>query len=286
MPGTFGGSGVWHCGPYREAMFTGIVRELGRVAGIDGGEAGVRLRIAAPQTAAPASRSATPSRSAASASRSSRSTASELAFDAVPETMTRTALGRLAAGDDVNVEPALRAGEPLGGHVVQGHVDGVGRVRSVEPEGDGRRIWIDAAAGHAPLLRREGLGRRRRRLAHRRRRSTTHGFAVALIPHTLAETTLGALAPGDDGQPRGRRAREVRRATAPLYDASMSAIARRHSPPSRRRSRTSAQGKMVVVVDAADRENEGDLTIAAQFATPEAVNFMAKDGARPRSASA
>ena len=64
----------------------------------------------------------------------------------VPETLARTTLGRLERGDAVNLEPALRAGEPLGGHYVQGHVDGVGRVRSVEPEGDGRRVWVDAPA--------------------------------------------------------------------------------------------------------------------------------------------
>src|SRR5439155_13392914 len=67
-----------------------------------------------------------------------------LAFDAVPETLARTSLGTLAAGVPVNLEPALRAGDPLGGHYVQGHVDGVGRVRSVEPEGEGRRVWFDA----------------------------------------------------------------------------------------------------------------------------------------------
>jgi riboflavin synthase len=126
-------------------MFTGIVRELGRVAGIDGGDAGVRLRIAAPQTAG--------SGVALGDSVAVRGVCltvvaidgAELSFDAVPETMTRTALGRLVAGDGVNVEPAVRAGEPLGGHVMQGHVDGTGSVRSVEPEGDGKRIWIDAA---------------------------------------------------------------------------------------------------------------------------------------------
>ena len=81
---------------------------------------------------------------------------------------------------------------------MQGHVDGVGRVRSVEPEGDGRRIWIDAPAGGAPLLRREGLDRASTARRSPSPRSTTRGFAVALIPHTLAETTLGALEPGDE----------------------------------------------------------------------------------------
>ena len=64
----------------------------------------------------------------------------------MPETLARTSLGTLEPGSRVNLEPALRAGEPLGGHYVQGHVDGVGTVRSVEPEGDGQRIWFDAPA--------------------------------------------------------------------------------------------------------------------------------------------
>jgi riboflavin synthase len=121
-------------------MFTGIVRELGRVAGIDGGDAGVRLRIAAPQTAASGVALGDSVAIGGVCLTVVAIDADELSFDAVPETMTRTALGRLAAGDSVNVEPALRAGEPLGGHVMQGHVDGTGSVRSVEPEGDGKRI--------------------------------------------------------------------------------------------------------------------------------------------------
>ena len=64
-----------------------------------------------------------------------------LAFDVVPETIARVK----PFGASVNVEPALRAGDPLGGHNVQGHVDGVGRVAAVEPEGDGVRARIEAA---------------------------------------------------------------------------------------------------------------------------------------------
>ncbi|HEY8317082.1 MAG TPA: riboflavin synthase, partial [Gaiellaceae bacterium] len=103
---------------------------------------------------------------------------------------------RLAAGDDVNVEPALRVGDALGGHVMQGHVDGVGRVRSVEPEGDGRRIWLDAAPEivrycvEKGSIAVDGVSLTVAAL-------DTAGFAVALIPHTLAETTLGSLAAGD-----------------------------------------------------------------------------------------
>src|SRR5207302_7535965 len=65
-----------------------------------------------------------------------------LSFDVVPETIAKSTLGSLAAGSEVNVEPALRAGDPLGGHIVQGHVDGVGRMRRVA---DGM-TWFDAPA--------------------------------------------------------------------------------------------------------------------------------------------
>ena len=98
----------------------------------------------------------------------------------------------------MNVEPALRAGEPLGGHYVQGHVDGVGRVRSVEPEGEGARDR--GSRRRAELLRYcvekgsiavDGVSLTVAALGD-------DAFAVALVPHTLAVTTLGALAPGDE----------------------------------------------------------------------------------------
>jgi riboflavin synthase len=177
-------------------MFTGIVRERGRVTGIDGGAGRVRLRIAAPATAA-----AGPALGDSVAIGGVCLTVvavegDELAFDAVPETLSRTTLGGLEPGDEVNVEPAILAGEPLGGHVVQGHVDGVGSVRSVEPEGDGRRIWIDAQPDVFRYCVEKGS------IAVDGTSLTIAalddaGFAVALIPHTLAETTLGILAPGD-----------------------------------------------------------------------------------------
>jgi riboflavin synthase alpha subunit len=177
-------------------MFTGIVRELGRVAAVDGGDAGVRLRIAAPGTAASGVALGDSVAIGGVCLTVVAIDGAELSFDAVPETMTRTALGRLGAGDRVNVEPALRAGEPLGGHVVQGHVDGTGTVRAVDPEGDGKRIWIDAAddmlrycVGKGSVAV-DGVSLTVAEL-------DDAGFAVALIPHTLAETTLGARSSGD-----------------------------------------------------------------------------------------
>lgn len=177
-------------------MFTGIVRELGAVEAVEGGPDGVRLRVHAPGIAA--------------ASRTGDSIAVNgfcltvtevadglLAFDAVPETLSRSTLGRLAPGVEVNVESALRAGEPLGGHIVQGHVDGIGRVRSLEPEGDGMRLAVEAAP---EILRYcvekgsiaiEGVSLTVAALDER-------SLAIALVPHTLEVTTLGRLRPGDE----------------------------------------------------------------------------------------
>ena len=177
-------------------MFTGIVRERGRVTLIEGGDVGARLRISAPVTSASGVALGDSVAIGGVCLTIVAIDGDELAFDAVPETLSRTSLAGLAAGDDVNVEPALRVGEPLGGHVVQGHVDGTGTVRSVEPEGDGKRIWIDAPQD---MLRYciekgsvavDGVSLTVAALDQ-------EGFAVALIPHTLAETTLGSLAPGD-----------------------------------------------------------------------------------------
>jgi riboflavin synthase len=175
-------------------MFTGIVRERGRVASVEGGSDGVRLVLEAPETAAGAGLGDSVAINGVCLTVTDRRDGT-LAFDAVPETLERSTLGRLAAGAAVNVEPALRAGEPLGGHIVQGHVDGVGRVRSSEPEGDGRRVWIDVSA---ELLRYavekgsitvEGVSLTVAAL-------DDAGFAVALVPHTLEVTTLGEVGPG------------------------------------------------------------------------------------------
>src|SRR5690242_16243662 len=177
-------------------MFTGLVRERGTVRSIDGGEQGARLRIAAPEAAGQAGIGDSISISGVCLTVVAVEDG-DVEFDAVAETLRRSSLGRLEPGGSVNVEPALRAGEPLGGHYVQGHVDGVGRVRSIEPEGDGVLMDFDAPSevlrycvekGSVAV---EGVSL-----------TITHvdesGFGVALVPHTLAETTLGSLRPGDE----------------------------------------------------------------------------------------
>jgi riboflavin synthase len=176
-------------------VFTGIVRERGRVAAVDGGAEGMRLEIDGPRTAALTAVGDSVSIDGADLT-AERVENGRMSFHAVPETVRRTALGRLRAGAEVNLEPALRAGEPLGGHYVQGHVDGVGRLRSKEREGAGLRVWFEAPP---EILRYcvekgsiavQGVALTIAELAD-------DGFAVALIPYTLAETTLGSLEPGD-----------------------------------------------------------------------------------------
>jgi riboflavin synthase alpha subunit len=176
-------------------VFTGIVREVGRVASVGGGDEGILLEIAAPVTSASVAVGDSVSISGVCLTVVAVADG-RMAFDAVPETLSRSSLGGLDAGSRVNLEPALRAGEPLGGHYVQGHVDGVGVVRAVEAEGEGRRISIDAPGDLMRYVVEKGS------VAVEGTSLTVaslddRGFAVALIPHTLNATTLGSLAAGD-----------------------------------------------------------------------------------------
>jgi riboflavin synthase alpha subunit len=113
-----------------------------------------------------------------------------------PETLARTRLGRMHAGDHVNLEPSLRVGDALGGHWVQGHVDGVGEVVGRAQAGEHRALTIAAPAGLGRYLVEKGS------VAVDGVSLTVAScdgdrFTVALIPHTLEVTTLGGLATGD-----------------------------------------------------------------------------------------
>ena len=173
-------------------VFTGIVREQGRVAAVYGGTDGVRLEIDAPETAAQASVGDSVAVSGVCLTVTSVDDGT-LAFDAVPETLHRSSLGALEQGDAVNLEPALRAGEPLGGHYVQGHVDGVGSVSAIEHRGSERRLLIEAPKE----LRRyivekgsiavDGVSLTVAEVA------MGGVFVVSLVPHTLEVTTLRDL---------------------------------------------------------------------------------------------
>lgn len=188
------GSMLWLVGagvPYLDGgMFTGIVEELGAVSAVEPAGAGARLTISA-KVVTEGTRIGD-----SIAVNGCCLTAVDLgpgwwAADAVPETLARTNLGSLRAGDPVNLERPLAVGDRLGGHLVQGHVDGVGRVVSAAPDlhisaGDGVLAYV-VEKGSVTV---DGV-------------SLTvvsvlpDGFTVALIPHTMSVTTLGRKVPGD-----------------------------------------------------------------------------------------
>jgi riboflavin synthase len=174
-------------------MFTGIVRERGRVASMEESPDGLRLEISAPETASRLEVGDSVSISGACLTATAVSSGS-FSVTAVAETLSRTTLGRLAVEDGVNLETAARVGDPLGGHVVQGHVDGLGRIAAA---GDDGRVWVEAPPEILRYCVEKGS------IAVDGVSLTIAGlregaFEVALIPHTLEVTTLGALEPGDE----------------------------------------------------------------------------------------
>jgi riboflavin synthase len=124
------------------------------------------------------------------------------AVDISGETLACTVAGRWEEGKQLNLEPALRLGDELGGHIVTGHVDGVGTVLGVCPEGDSRRVGFSVAGDLAPYLAPkgsitvDGVSLTVNDVADQED-GTCH-FAVNIIPHTAEVTTLGALQLGDN----------------------------------------------------------------------------------------
>jgi riboflavin synthase len=179
-------------------MFSGIVEEIGRVARIEErpGAAGPgrRFWIAAERVL----EGARVGDSVAISGCCLTAVAVEprrLAVEAVPETLSRTTLGAWREGDAVNLERALRLDQRIGGHLVQGHVDGVGEVRSVMQEGDGRRLRLAVPPSLARFVAEKGsLAVDGVSLTV----ASTDGVAceVALIPHTLRATVAGSYAAG------------------------------------------------------------------------------------------
>lgn len=175
-------------------MFTGIVETVGRVERLEARGEVVVLSI----DAGPAADGVRPGDSVAVNGACLTVTTARgrsLDFEAVRETLGRTALGGLAAGARVNLERALRADQRLDGHIVQGHVDATGEVERLQRDGDDVRLFVRCPEAFADQLVEKGsvaidgvsltvVGVRAR------------GFDVALIPHTLEVTTLGGLEPG------------------------------------------------------------------------------------------
>ncbi|MGK2939272.1 MAG: riboflavin synthase [Solirubrobacteraceae bacterium] len=175
-------------------MFTGLVEDLGRVAAVDATVDGVRLTLAtelAPQIGLGDSVAVN-----GVCLTATTLTGDAFTADVMHESLRRSSLGELRAGDPVNVERALRADARLGGHIMQGHVDGLARVTGVEDDGFARIVTI---APQDPALLRyvvekgsiavDGVSLTVARV-------DDESFAVSLIPETLERTNLGSAAPG------------------------------------------------------------------------------------------
>jgi riboflavin synthase len=176
-------------------MFTGIVESLGEVLAVDRTDEGGRLRVHAGALLDGARVGESIAVSGVCLTMAALD-ADVFAADLAAETLRRTTLGTLQPGDPVNLERPLRLDQRLGGHMVQGHVDGVGMVTAVRPEGDGAWMEIAPPAALQPYLAEKGsvaVDGVSLTVAGR----TPAAIAVALIPHTLAVTTLGRRRAGD-----------------------------------------------------------------------------------------
>ena len=178
-------------------MFTGIVEEVGRVVALDrrGGEGDARLVVRGPLVVQDAHVGDSLAVAGVCLTVTELPGDGTFAADVMPETIHRSTLGTLAAGDEVNLERALPVGGRYGGHVVQGHVDGIGEVRDRVP---GPR-WEDLTIGLAPDLARYVAEKGSIAVCGVSLTVTwvsDDAFGVSLIPTTLAATTLGAAVPG------------------------------------------------------------------------------------------
>lgn len=173
-------------------MFTGLVQDKATVAAIERNGGGVRLTVET--RVEPIERGDSVSISGVCLT-AVETGAGRFTADVMEETLRRSSLAALGEGDRVNVEPAVQAGARLGGHIVQGHVDGLGEVAEVREEGFARAVRVAAPADLLRYVVEKGS------IAVDGVSLTVsavdgEAFEVSLIPETLERTTLGELAPG------------------------------------------------------------------------------------------
>lgn len=176
-------------------MFTGLILSLGTVRGVeDDGSGGRTLKIAAANLAADPRAGDSIAVNGACLTVSTRD-GEGFNFQAGPETLSKTNLGQLAHGDRVNLEPALRAGDPIGGHFVTGHIDATGTVIEKVQGGEWLTIWFGFPPQFGELMVSKGSvavdGVSLTVVDVKKDR-----FSVMLIPHTRDHTTLGLKEPG------------------------------------------------------------------------------------------
>jgi riboflavin synthase len=175
-------------------MFTGLVQGLATVVEVRQQPPGVRLVVAAAPLAAAAIGDSIALNGCCLTV--VQRDGDHVAFEAGPETLARTNLGRLSPGKQVNFESSLRIGDPLGGHFVTGHIDGLGTLAARHDDRDWSTCWFACEPALTRLMASKGSvavdGVSLTLVDVERER-----FSVALIPHTLGMTTLGQLAVGD-----------------------------------------------------------------------------------------
>jgi len=180
-------------------MFTGIIEERGTITALEPSGDGVRLTVRAPLAVSDAQRGDSISVSGVCLTVTEQG-ADWFTADVMKQTLDMSSLGGFAAGTEVNLERALAAHARLGGHIVQGHVDGTGVVLEVRPGAQWRVIRISLPAELAPLVVDKGSisleGVSLTVSAVSAADAADPWFEVSLIPETLDKTTLGALAPG------------------------------------------------------------------------------------------
>jgi 3,4-dihydroxy 2-butanone 4-phosphate synthase len=256
-------------------MFSGRITEVGTVT-----DAGDRLIIEAPKTAGSVSVGGSVNLNGACLS-AVEASGPCLGVEVSPETVNRSTLGGLRPGDRINLELPLRVGDPLDGHLVQGHVDAVGKVTRAEEEAGGtRRLWIRpprrflddiVAKGFTAL---DGVSVTVAEVVRDR-------FSVALIPITLRETTLADLAPADrvnlEADLFVKSARELHTAARLVAARSLAALpwsGELRGPAGVQKAAAQlAAGGGVVIYDP-DREGEADVVFAGAGLRPASLVFL------------
>jgi 3,4-dihydroxy 2-butanone 4-phosphate synthase/GTP cyclohydrolase II len=258
-------------------VFTGLVEEVGRVSSLERGEM-LCLSISADRVAGDTRAGDSVSVNGACLTVDEADDYT-LTFFAMPETLRRTALGTLREGSPVNLERAMAASGRFGGHIVQGHVDGVGEVLAVRPEGEAE-IW-EFWAPEAVL-----------RYCVEKGSICVDGisltvvsvgdasFTVSILPQTRANTNLGGLREGSRVNLEADViAKYVERLLEPrVAETFLRGAQEMPFSPIEEIIEDIKLGKMVIVCDDEDRENEGDLTMAAELVTADDINFMASHG--------
>jgi 3,4-dihydroxy 2-butanone 4-phosphate synthase len=256
-------------------MFTGCIRGIGEVESFTGNHIIIRLPKAADGICPGSSLSVSGVRLTVEEAADGRATAA-----VTPETRRRTTLDRYCPGQAVNIEPPLAVGDQLGGHLVQGYVDAIGKIAAVDDQGPSRRVWIQpperflARVTAKASVAVDGVSLTVAELQRDR-------FCVVLIPATLKRTTLSSLATGDRVNLEAdliSRLVATRPATAAgdlaRAVASLGWAGHIQGPAAVDKAVAQlATGGGVVVWDP-DREAEGDVIFAGSAIRPQAFTFL------------